>query len=403
MSIAVTASPVGSVRDRERIRVMVVDDAVVVRAMITRWVDAEPDMQIVGSLRAASAAIEQIERKNPDIVILDIAMPDMDGLAALPRLLEKKRNLVVLVVSTLTRRNAEISMQALSLGAADYIPKPQCDRELMSCDSFRRELIEKIRVLGSRRKPGRGGANAASAAEPRGFPPDIAPHDIAPGSEAHLDAPGIAPAAPEPGAIVLRPFPPMTPRVLLIGSSTGGPQALNAIIGAIGRVIDDAPVLITQHMPPTFTTILAEHLARTSGRTAAEAKDGEPIRAGHIYVAPGGLHMQVARCDGEPVIAIDDGPPVHHCRPAIDQLFASAAAVWGSWNLAVILTGMGCDGARGAAQIVAAGGGVIAQDEASSVVWGMPGRVAQAGLASAVLPLDQIAPKIVRVFCGGRP
>jgi two-component system, chemotaxis family, protein-glutamate methylesterase/glutaminase len=403
MSIAVTASPVGSTRarararERERIRVMVVDDAVVVRAMIARWVDAELDMQIVGCQRAASAAIEQVERRNPDVVILDIAMPDMDGITALPRLLEKKRNLVVLMVSTLTRRNAEISMHALSLGAADCILKPQCDRELMGCDSFRRELINKIRVLGSRRKPGRGGANAASAAEPR----DV-PRDVAPGSEAHLDPPSSAEGAPEPGAIVLRPFPPMTPRVLLIGSSTGGPQALNVILGAIGRVIDDAPVLITQHMPPTFTTILAEHLARISGRTAAEAKDGELIRAGHIYVAPGGLHMQVARCDGEPVIAIDDGPPVHHCRPAVDPLLVSAAAVWGSWNLAVILTGMGCDGARGAAQIVAAGGGVIAQDEASSLVWGMPGRVAQAGLASAVLPLDQIAPKIVRLFCGGR-
>jgi two-component system, chemotaxis family, protein-glutamate methylesterase/glutaminase len=398
MSIAVTAPLVGSARDRESIRVMVVDDAVVVRAMITRWVDAELDMQIVASLRGAPEAIEQVERKNPDVVILDITMPDMDGITALPRLLEKKRNLVVLMVSTLTRRNAEISVQALSLGAADYIPKPESDREFMSSDSFRRELIDKIRVLGSRRKFGHGGCNTISAAESNAFQ-----RDIELDSHAHLDVPSIAASAPEPGAIVLRPFPPMTPRVLLIGSSTGGPQALNAILGTIGKVIDNAPVLITQHMPPTFTTILAEHLARTSGRPAAEAKDGERIRAGQIYVAPGGLHMHVARCDGEPVIALDDGPPVHFCKPAVDPLFASAAAVWGSWNLALILTGMGCDGARGAAQVVAAGGGVIAQDEASSVVWGMPGKVAQAGLASAVLPLDQIAPKIVRLFCGGRP
>jgi two-component system, chemotaxis family, protein-glutamate methylesterase/glutaminase len=401
MNIAVTAPPAGSVRDRERIRVMVVDDAVVVRAMIARWVDAELDMQIVASLRGAPEAIEQVERKNPDVVILDVTMPEMDGITALPRLLERKRNLVVLMVSTLTRRNAEISLHALSLGAADYIPKPESDRELMSCDSFRRELIDKIRVLGSRRKHGNGGGcNTASAAEPNAFQGDIEPGLD---SEAHLEAPGIAASMPEPGAVVLRPFPPVTPRVLLIGSSTGGPQALNAILRTIGKVIDNAPVLITQHMPPTFTTILAEHLARTSGRPAAEAKDGELIRAGHIYVAPGGLHMQVTRCGGEPMIALDDGPPVHFCKPAVDPLLASAAAVWGSWNLAVILTGMGCDGARGAAQVVAAGGGIIAQDEASSVVWGMPGRVAQAGLASAVLPLDQIAPKIVRLFCGGRP
>jgi two-component system chemotaxis response regulator CheB len=202
--------------------------------------------------------------------------------------------------------------------------------------------------------------------------------------------------------IVLRPFAPTPPRVLLLGSSTGGPQALDATVGSIGKVIDHAPVLITQHMPPTFTTILAEHLARTSGRPAAEAKDGELVRAGHIYVAPGGLHMQVARRGGEAVIMLDDGPPVHFCKPAVDPLLASAAALWGCFNLAVILTGMGCDGARGATEIVAAGGSVIVQDEHSSVVWGMPGRAAMSGLASAVLPLDRIAAQILRLFFGGR-
>jgi two-component system chemotaxis response regulator CheB len=376
---------------------MVIDDAVVVRAMITRWVEAELDMQIVASLRGAPEAIEQIGRKNPDVVILDVTMPDMDGITALPLLLQKKRDLVVLMVSTLTRRNAEISLHALSLGAADYVPKPESDREFMDSASFRRELIDKIRVLGSRRKHGHSGYQRIPVADVNAL------HRLKPDSEAELDVPSIAASAGDDGAIVLRPFPPMTPRVLLIGSSTGGPQALNALLGAIGKVIDNAPVLITQHMPPTFTTILAEHLARTSGRPAAEAKDGELIRAGHIYVAPGGLHMRVARRDGVPVIVLDDGPPVHFCKPAVDPLFASAAAVWSSWNLAVVLTGMGRDGARGAAQLVAAGGGVIAQDEATSVVWGMPGRVAQAGLASAVLPLDAIAPKIVRLFFGGRP
>jgi two-component system, chemotaxis family, protein-glutamate methylesterase/glutaminase len=401
MRLAVTEPSAGSARDHARIRVMVVDDAVVVRAMITRWVEAELDMQIVASLRGAPEAIDQIERKNPDVVILDVSMPDMDGITALPLLLEKKRNLVVLMVSTLTRRNAEISLQALSLGAADYIPKPESDREFMDSAAFRRELIDKIRVLGSRRKHDHNGHQRVSAADAKAAQ-GAAQADLRSDGEAELDAPSIVASAGETAGIVLRPFPPMTPRVLLIGSSTGGPQALNALLGAIGKVIDNAPVLITQHMPPTFTTILAEHLARTSGRPAAEAKDGELIRAGHIYVAPGGLHMRVARCDGAPVIVLDDGPPVHFCKPAVDPLFASAAAVWTSWNLAVVLTGMGCDGARGAAQLVAAGGGVIAQDEATSVVWGMPGRVAQAGLASAVLPLNAIAPKIVRLFFGGR-
>ena len=194
----------------------------------------------------------------------------------------------------------------------------------------------------------------------------------------------------------------MPPRVLLVGSSTGGPQALNAVVGNIQGVIDQAPVLIVQHMPRTFTTILAEHLARASGRPTLEAVDGEPIRAGRIYLAPGGRHMRVERRNGGASIALEDGPAVNFCKPAVDQLFSSAAEVWGSRNLAVVLTGMGSDGARGAGDIVAAGGAVIAQDEPTSVVWGMPGVVAQAGLCSAVLPIDEIAPRTVRLFLGAR-
>jgi two-component system, chemotaxis family, protein-glutamate methylesterase/glutaminase len=155
-------------------------------------------------------------------------------------------------------------------------------------------------------------------------------------------------------------------------------------------------------MPPTFTTIFAEHLARASGRPAREAEDGEPINAGKIYVAPGGRHLRIARRNGTAVVSLDDGPQINFCKPAVDPLFASAAEAWGEWNLAVVLTGMGTDGARGAGEVVAAGGSVIAQDESSSVVWGMPGAVAQAGLCSAVLPLEQIAPKIVRLFSGDR-
>jgi len=398
MTIALTAPAGVCTRERDRLRIMVVDDAVVVRAMIRRWVEAEPDMQVVACACGAREAIDQMERKDPDVVILDVTMPEMDGISALPRLLEKKRNLVVLMVSTLTRRNAEISLQALSLGAADYIPKPEGDRELMSSSSFQRELIDKIRVLGFRRKQSGGERAAAPTIPGNGFRRELALADDA----SKLDAPSIAPAAAEAGNIVLRPVPSTKPRVLLIGASTGGPPALNAVLGAIGRVIDHAPVLITQHMPSTFTTILAEHLSRASGRPAAEARDGERIRAGHIYVAPGGLHMRVARCNGEAVIVLDDGPLIHFCKPAVDTLFVSAAALWGAWNLGLVMTGMGCDGSLGAAQLVAAGGCVMVQDEESSAVWGMPGRVAQAGLASAVLPLDQIAPKVVRLFFGGR-
>jgi two-component system chemotaxis response regulator CheB len=194
----------------------------------------------------------------------------------------------------------------------------------------------------------------------------------------------------------------MPPRVLVIGASTGGPQALTRLISRLDAVTETAPVLITQHMPPTFTTILAEHLTRAGGKPVHEAIDGEPVLAGHVYLAPGGRHMKVTRRDGTAVIVPDDSEPVHFCRPAVDPLFTSAAEVWGTWNLALILTGMGTDGTDGAAAIAASGGSVIAQDEASSVVWGMPGHAVAAGLCSAVLPLDQIAPKVSRLFLGAR-
>jgi two-component system chemotaxis response regulator CheB len=202
--------------------------------------------------------------------------------------------------------------------------------------------------------------------------------------------------------LVRRAFSVQSPRVLLIGSSTGGPQALMTLVAEIGAVIDRFPVLITQHMPPTFTTILAEHLARASHRPAREAVDGEIVKAGQIYLAPGGRHMRVSRHGSEAAIVLDDGPPVNFCKPAVDPLFTSAIDVWQGAILGVVLTGMGSDGMRGGKDIVAAGGNVIAQDEASSVVWGMPGAVANAGICAAILPLGQIAPKLIRLFAGDR-
>jgi two-component system, chemotaxis family, protein-glutamate methylesterase/glutaminase len=375
------------------IRVMLVDDAVVVRSLLARWIDAEPDMQIVASLRTGREAVAQIERSNADVVMLDIDMPDLDGISALPLLLQKKRGLVVIMVSTLTRRSAEISLRALALGAADYIPKPHSARETTSSTSFRRELIEKIRTLG------RGGALArihARAPAPGTEP--AARHEPVPMPRAYKGAPHGA----APSEIRLRPFAPVTPRALLIGSSTGGPQALATLIEKLPAAIDRAPVLITQHMPPTFTTVLAEHLSRIGGRGAHEAEDGEPVLAGGIYVAPGGRHMRVLRATDGIKIALGDDAPINFCKPAVDALFGSAASVWGSACLAVVLTGMGADGTRGATEIVGAGGSIIAQDEATSVVWGMPRSVALAGLCSAVLPLDQIAPKVIRLFSGAR-
>jgi two-component system chemotaxis response regulator CheB len=389
-SVLAAASPM--VRAEKPIRVMVVDDAVVVRSLLARWIDAEPDMQVVASLRTGREAVAKIEQSDADVVMLDVDMPELDGISALPLLLQKKRDLVVIMVSTLTRRSAEISLRALALGAADYIPKPETTHETTTSPSFRRELIEKIRALGRGR------------VAPRLLMRRPAPEPVAPASnKPMLPRPRRSPAREaEIAALQLRPFSPVTPRVLLIGSSTGGPQALTALIEKLPAAIDRAPVLITQHMPPTFTTVLAEHLSRVGGRGAHEAEHGEPVLAGGIYVAPGGRHMRVVRGAEGIKIELGDDPPINFCKPAVDALFTSAASVWGAAGLALVLTGMGADGSHGAADIVAAGGSVVAQDEATSVVWGMPRAVALAGLCSAVLPLDQIAPKIIRLFSGMR-
>jgi two-component system chemotaxis response regulator CheB len=364
--------------------VMVVDDSVVIRGLISRWIETEPDMTVAASLRTGLDAVNQIERVNPDVAVLDIEMPELDGISALPLLLAKKRNLIIIMASTLTRRNAEISFKALSLGASDYIPKPESTREAAAAETFRHDLIQKIRHLGA--KVRRAAPAASSPA-------------LAPGLDRHpLHRP--APVAHPP--LTRRAFSTQAPRVLLIGSSTGGPQALMTLVAEIGPVIDRFPVLITQHMPPTFTTILAEHLARASHRPAHEGIDGEIIKVGHIYLAPGGCHMRVVRRGVDAVIALDDGAPINFCKPAVDPLFTSAIEMWQGGTLAVVLTGMGSDGMRGGKDIVAAGGSVIAQDEASSVVWGMPGAAANAGICAAILPLPQIAPKLVRLFAGER-
>jgi two-component system chemotaxis response regulator CheB len=389
----IPGTTIGSAPDE--IRVMVVDDAVVVRSLLSRWVEETTGLKLVASLRNGREALENLDHARPDVVVLDVEMPELDGISTLPKLLERRRDLVVIMASALTRDHAEVTIKALSLGAADYIPKPAAEGGVMTSASFQRELIEKIRVLGGRRKK-------------RPLPPPYARRPIGPvtrrlgGAVQRTVKWRTAPAEPEQSEFNLRPFSVMLPRVLLIGASTGGPQALTRLVARLDVVTETAPVLIAQHMPPTFTTILAEHLTRAGGKPVREAVDGEAVLAGNIYLAPGGKHMKVERRDGTATIALDDGPPVHYCKPAVDPLFSSAAEVWGAWNLAVILTGMGTDGTAGAEQIAAFGGSVIAQDEGSSVVWGMPGHAVAAGVCSAVLPLEQIAPKLVRLFLGAR-
>jgi two-component system chemotaxis response regulator CheB len=388
MSIAL-ATPNGAIDARhDRLRVMLVDDSAVIRGLVSRWIEAEGDMTVVASLRTGREAVEHVGRVDPDVAVLDIEMPDLDGISALPLMLAKRRDLVIIMASTLTRRNAEISFKALSLGAADYIPKPEGVREAGAAETFRRDLVQKIRHLGARR---------------RGI--KITPHSpaLAPATPcaSPVRVPTVTPH-PAHGPVVQRPFNAAPPRALAIGSSTGGPQALMTLVAEIGPVIDRFPVLITQHMPPTFTTILAEHLARASKRPAHEAIEGEIVKRGQIYIAPGGKHMRVVKHGADIAIALDDGPQINFCKPAVDPLFQSAVSVWQGGVLAVVLTGMGSDGMRGGKDVVAAGGNVIAQDEATSVVWGMPGAAAHAGICAAVLPLGQIGPKLVRVFSGDR-
>ena len=358
---------------------MVVDDSAVVRGLVTRWLDEANDIEVVSTQRNGKMAVDALADADPDVIILDIEMPEMDGLTALPEILRKKPNVVVIMASTLTRRNAEISLKAMSLGARDYIPKPEAAHGMVTADDFRRDLLDKIRALAPRRTgaPRTALARKVGGEQPRAksFP------------------------APLAGPISLRSPSSVRPRVLVIGSSTGGPPALTSVLQSLAADIADVPVLITQHMPPTFTGILAEHLARASGRPSAEGKDGEPVTPGRIYVAPGGRHM-IVEAGAVPTIRLTDGPPVNYCKPAVDPLFESVAKTYGAATLALVLTGMGHDGAAGGRAVAAAGGTVVAQDEASSVVWGMPGATARTGVCSAVLSLDRIPGQLSRYLKG---
>jgi two-component system chemotaxis response regulator CheB len=355
---------------------MLVDDSAVVRGLITRMLEAETDIDVVASVGNGQLAVSGLARADADVVVLDIEMPVMDGLTALPKLLEIDPDVKVIMASTLTLRNAEVSIRALQAGAADYVPKPSASRDLTGSNEFRRDLIAKIRSLGGARRAARAG-RPSRRAMPRTLPKP--------------------PAKP----IVLRAASTMPVDVLAIGSSTGGPQALLSVLKAIGPKLR-VPIFITQHMPATFTAVLADHIARTTGLACAEAKDGEAVAAGRAYLAPGNFHLVVERKGAQLVVRLDSGPPENYCRPSVDPMLRSLARVYGGRVLTAILTGMGSDGLVGGRAVTAAGGTVIAQDEATSVVWGMPGAVATDGICSAVLPLSQIAPFVMRMIGGTR-
>jgi two-component system chemotaxis response regulator CheB len=364
------------------IRVMIVDDSAVVRGLVSRWIEEEPGLEVVARHANGRLAVEDVAHSAPDIVLLDIEMPVMNGLEALPLLLRAQAELRVLMVSTLTRRNAEISFKALALGALDYIPKPDSNREITTSLDFRRELVRKVRSLGRARRQRTTLSDGACVA--------VDADDAAPGE------------ARRRLTFKERPFSLVPPRIVAIGSSTGGPQALMSLLGAVSPSLSRIPVVVAQHMPPVFTGILAEHLARATGRETREGVEGEQLRPGTIYVAPGDYHMTVVR-PAQPTVRVGSEPPVHFCRPAVDPLFASVAATFGPAALGIVLTGIGHDGAAGARAIAEAGGSVIAQDEASSVVWGMPGAAASVGACAAVLPPAEMADVLAKLIKGERP
>jgi two-component system chemotaxis response regulator CheB len=331
------------------VRVMVVDDSAIVRGLIIQMLEKHPDIQIVARASNGEVAIAELARTEVDVIVLDLEMPVMDGMTALPHLVALRPGVKVIVASTLSQRNARISLDALQKGAADYVPKPETGGLVNALD-FERELTSKVMVLGRRASWGTQ-----------------------------------APTRPAP-----RPSNAVRPSLIAIGGSTGAPPVLLQVMAGLKGAVTQ-PILITQHMPATFTALLAEQIERAGGRPCSEGKDGEPILPGRAYVAPGGWHMTVGRSGATPVIRLNQAPPEHYCRPAVDPMLRSAVEVYGNRVAAVILTGMGADGAEGCRVAAHAGGRFAVQDEATSAVWGMPGAAAKTGLAEAILPATQIS------------
>ena len=355
-----------TIRRGSRIRVLVIDDSVVIRRLVTHALEEDPSLEVVGSASNGSIGLARIPQLNPDVVTLDIEMPDMDGLEMLRQLRKTYKDVRVIMFSTLTERGAASTMEALLLGADDYVTKAANVGSLdRSIATLRGELVPKIKQFFTLEDERNGSS-----------PP-----------------PAVAPRTGPPRAPIVQRF--SAPKVVAIGVSTGGPTALGAIM-PIFPADFPLPILIVQHMPPVFTRLLAERLQASAKLKVEEAAEGSAVEPGKVLIAPGNYHMRVRKRGLKTTVTLDQEPPENSCRPAVDVLFRSVEQVYGSAVISVVLTGMGYDGLRGAEVLKANGACVIAQDEATSVVWGMPGAIVDAGLADSVVPLHQVVPEILR-------
>jgi two-component system chemotaxis response regulator CheB len=368
------------------IRVLVVDDSVVVRRLIVDALGDAPNITVVGTAANGLLAQAKIDQLSPDAVTMDIEMPQMDGIAAVKELRQRHPRLPVIMFSTLSAAGASATLEALAAGATDYVTKPSNVGSVAeSIAAVREQLVPKINALAGRTRPA-----GRPAAPPRPDPLAPAPSRLAG-----------APARPAVPARPPRRGPQRRVDIVAIGSSTGGPDALTTVLSALPGDLP-VPIVITQHMPPLFTRMFAERLDRSVPLTVVEAADGMELTAGAVYVAPGDRHLLLQRRGTATVTKLSGAPPENSCRPAVDVMFRSVAAVYGGAAYAAVLTGMGSDGRGGAKVLREAGAEVLAQDEASSVVWGMPGSVVGAALADEVLPLDKIASCLVTRVKVGR-
>lgn len=417
-------------QNSNKIKVMLVDDSAVVRGFLSKILESADDAEVVGSAINGEQAVEMVNRIDPDIVILDIEMPVMDGITALPKILEVRPQAKILMCSTLSTKNADISMQALALGAVDCIGKPTTAINIKNDTEFRDSFLYKIRNIA---RPGHA-APANDKASGGSFlvkpkinqsartRPNFKPKSTEATNESQKSVSNSASSGQEKarsltasttlstpttasnnteitGALKLVSKTVLNntaPKLLAIGSSTGGPQALFKFLGDLKK--PNVPIVITQHMPATFTKILANHIEQHTGLASCEGEDGMVLEAGKVYVAPGGKHMLFEKKGSSTCVKIDDGPPENFCKPAVDPMLRSLVSIYGSSFLTVILTGMGADGLEGGKLFVEKGGRLIAQDEASSVVWGMPGAVANAGICMQVLPLDDMGQYVSRIL-----